>query len=138
MTEDTLDLDVQVIKYIKSQVTLPADVSVGRQDESGPGIAYIVKPTSEVKRFYNGRVRRAYAFTVMTKLPEPVDAIALLNRIIAAVEHAGSVDVRSANQSFQFVKAEMTDSPAYRSTVEDAGVDYSVYAASFKTTVIIN
>ncbi|WP_262315373.1 hypothetical protein [Lacticaseibacillus parakribbianus] len=134
----TLDLDSQVISFIKATVSLPTGIDFGRQDSSGPGVVYVIKPTNEVKRYYGGRVRRAYAFTIMTKLARPIDAIGLLSQIVDAVEHARSGDIKSANGSFQFVKAEMTDSPAYRSAVEDSGETYSVYGASFKTTIILN
>lgn len=135
---ETLDLDQRVVDYIKAHVNLPSEVSVGRQDSSGPGIAYIMTPTNEVKHFYNGRVRRSYAFSIMTKLPRPVDAIGLLNRAISVIEQAQRQDIVSSNGTFEFVKAEMTDSPGYRSAVEDAGKTYSIYAASFKTTIVIN
>lgn len=138
MDNQALDLDERVIAYIKAHVTLPTPLEAGRQDGSGPSIVYVAEPTNEVKRYFNGRVRRAYAFTIMTKLEKWQDGMSLLDRINQAMEDAKSIDIKSSNGSFQFVSAAMTASPAYKDAVEDAGVTYSIYAASFKVTAVIN
>ncbi len=138
MDKPTLDLDSRVIDFIKSNVKLPVPVEMGRQDRSGPAIVYVMEPTNEVHRYFNGRLKRAYAFTLMAKVERWTDATSLLDQINQLMEDAKPSDIKSSNGSFQYITAVMTASPSYRDAVEDDGVTYSVYAASFKVTIIIN
>ncbi|WP_270235236.1 hypothetical protein [Lacticaseibacillus suilingensis] len=138
-----LDLDDAVVKYIKSAVALPADLDMGRQDSHGPGIVYVLKATNKVTRYYGGRTKSAYAFTIMTKLEKWRDAVGLLNEIDDALRRAGRTDIKSINDSFQFVKATATDTAAFREAIKDDDKDsnaqvYSIYAQPFEVTVIIN
>lgn len=134
----TLDLDEQVSAYISAHVDLPVPLETGRQDGSGPSVVYVIEPTNEMKRFFNGRVKRAYAFTIMTKLEKWQDATGLLDSINRVMEDAKRIDIVSSNGTFQFISAQMTAAPAYKDAVEDDGVTYSIYAASFKVTAVIN
>ncbi|WP_125710081.1 hypothetical protein [Lacticaseibacillus porcinae] len=138
MDKQTLDLDDCVIAYISSHVELPAPLEMGRQDGSGASVVYVMEPTKDVKRYFNGRVKRDFAFTIMTKLEKWRDSAGLLDRINGAMEDAKRADIKSNNGSFEFISASMTNSPAYRDAVEDDGVTYSIYAASFKVTAVIN
>jgi hypothetical protein len=138
MDKPTLDLDDCVIAYISSHVELPATLEMGRQDGSGVSVVYVMEPTKDVKRYFNGRIKRDFAFTIMTKLEKWRDSAGLLDRINGAMEDAKRADIKSSNGSFEFVSASMTNSPAYRDAVEDDGVTYSIYAASFKVTAVIN
>lgn len=134
----SFDLDSKVMDYIESHVTLPVPIETGRQDQSGPAIIYIMQPMEKFTRYYNGRVKRSYAFQIAAKLPKMEQATQVLNEINDAMEQARSGDIKSGSGSFSFRNAKMTQNPSYKDTIEDAGVTYSVYAASFEVEVIIN
>lgn len=138
MDKTTLDLDDRVIAYITAHVDMPAPMEMGRQDGSGISVVYVMEPTKDVRRYFNGRVKRDFAFTIMTKLEKWRDSAGLLDHINGAMEDAKRADIKSKNNSFEFVSANMTNSPAYRDAVEDDGITYSIYAASFKVTAVIN
>ncbi|QPI89333.1 hypothetical protein I3F57_06195 [Lacticaseibacillus paracasei subsp. tolerans] len=134
----SFDLDDKVIDYIEQAVKLPVPLETGRQDQSGPAIIYIMQPMQKYTRYYNGRVKRSFAFQIAAKLPRMEEAIQVLNDINSAIERAKPGDINSASGSFCFRNAQMTQNPSYKDTIEDAGVTYSVYAASFEVEVIIN
>lgn len=134
----SFDLDDKVIDYIEQAVELPVPLETGRQDQSGPAIIYIMQPMQKYTRYFNGRVKRSFAFQIAAKLPRMEEAIQVLNDINSAIERAKPGNIKSDSGSFSFRNAQMTQNPSYKDTIEDAGVTYSVYAASFEVEVIIN
>lgn len=138
MASQELDLDDRVVEYLMQTVSFPADVDMGRQDSSGPGIVYVVDPAQEVVAYFNGRKKRTYAFTLMAKLSKWSDALNTLNAINRTMERAKPVDIKSNNGSFAFLSAQMTSNPSFKQAIEDDGVTYSIYAASFQVKILIN
>lgn len=131
----SLDLTERVLDYMMKAADIPEGVSLGRLDESGPGLQYVATANQSVKRYYNGRSRRTYAFEIAAKMETPQAAIAVLDDINRVMSDARPFQIRSENGSFKFVTAKMSATPAYKGVLEDDGVTYSVYSAAFQVEI---
>lgn len=143
-----LDLDKCVAEFINDHLDLPSELVVGQPSMHGSSIAYVMRPLQKYKTYFNGRKKRTFSFDIQAKCPFWLNSIDTLNQINDLMENAKSAQLKSENNSFQFVSAEMTHPPNFAANVTDNldivndqnnnGNIFSIYTASFEVTAIIN
>lgn len=140
--DNTLDLDLQVARYLDKTLDLYANIEMGQPSHAGSSITYIMQPLQKVKNYYNNRQKRTFAFSMQAKHPSWREAVKVLNQINLAMEHANRKLIKSSNGTFLFAGAELTLTPRYVGLVTDTNdfeaTEYAIYQATFNVTALIN
>lgn len=144
-----LDLEQQTANYINDGLNLPVELTIGQPTMHGISIVYVMRPLQKYTNYLDGRQKRTFAFDVEVKHPYWDGAINILNQIADFMERTRSYQLKSSNNSFQFVKASMKQPPHFMANVTDnldvvTGTDVSgdgifcIYGTSIEVTAIIN
>ncbi len=140
--DNTLDLDLQVARYLDKTLNLFAQIEMGQPSHAGDSITYIMQPLQKVQNYYNGRQKRTFAFSMQAKNSSWREAVKALNQINLAMQRANRNLIKSANDTFLFANAEMVLTPRYVGLVTDSkdpsAIQYAVYQATFNVTALIN
>lgn len=138
----TLDLDLQVARYLDSQLDLYSHIEMGQPSHNGNSISYIMQPLQKVKRYYDGQSKRTFAFAMQAKHTSWRTAVEVLNQINSAMEHANRHSIKSSNGTFLFVDAAMALTPQYVGLVTDTkepnATEYAIYQATFNVTALVD
>ncbi|QHJ80380.1 hypothetical protein DS831_04700 [Bombilactobacillus bombi] len=140
--DNTLDLDLQVARYLDKTLNLFAQIEMGQPSHAGNSITYIMQPLQKVKNYYNGRQKRTFSFVIQAKHSSWREAVKALNQINLAMQHANRRLIKSANDTFLFANAEMVLTPRYVGLVTDtkqpSNIEYAIYQATFNVAALIN
>lgn len=136
-----MDLDVQVANFISTHVNLFDTLTLGNVYAPGNSLSYTSQPAGPATRYYDGRRRRSFAFAITAKNVDGITCIDTLNAISNVMEQATPISIKSADGSFNFISAKMTESYKFVATVQDDDSQdaqlYSVYQGFFSVQVII-
>lgn len=139
-----LDLDQAVLQYLTDNVELYAPIELGMAYENGNTIGYTTKPDGPGTRYYNGRVRCKYAFTIDAKNQSELVAINQLSLIMQSMRKVAHNAIRSRNGTFEFIRAFTTGTPAHVATVQDTDESgkkqglYAICRGQFEVEIILN
>jgi hypothetical protein len=131
------DIEQSVLTYITNNIELPESIAFGDATTPGNSISYLMGPGSPGQRYYDGKRKKHYIFTISIKYDNSIHAVELLNEIMDLMEIQGPNNLKSLSGSFSFVNSTMRNNPTYQGLVKDGGVDRAVISGSFEITVII-
>lgn len=131
------DVERSILTYITNNIDLPEDIALGDSIKPGNSISYLMGPGSPGERYYDGRRKKHYLFTISIKDSNSLKAIELLNEIMDLMEVRGPNNLKSLSGSFYFVSSSMKNNPTYQGIVNDKGTERAVISGSFEITVII-
>lgn len=135
--ETKKDIEQSVLTYITNNIDLPERIALGDAITPGNSISYLMGPGSPGQRYYDGKRKKHYLFTISVKDDDSMEAINLLNSIMDLMEIQGPNNFKSLSGSFSFVNSSMRNNPTYQGIVNDKGTKRAVYSGSFEITVII-
>lgn len=137
MDKTKKDIEKSILTYITDNVELPENIALGDAIQPGNSISYLMGPGSPGQRYYDGKRKKHYLFTISVKDDDSMEAINLLNSIMDLMEIQGPNNFKSLSGSFSFVNSSMRNNPTYQGIVNDKGTKRAVYSGSFEITVII-
>jgi hypothetical protein len=137
MDKTKKDIEKSILTYITDNVELPENIALGDAIQPGNSISYLMGAGSPGQRYFDGKRKKHYLFTISVKDSNSLEAIGLLNEIMDVMEIEGPNKLKSLSGSFNFVSSSMRNNPTYQGMVDDNGVKRSVISGSFEVTVII-
>lgn len=137
MDKTKKDIEKSILTYITDNVELPENIALGDAIQPGNSISYLMGAGSPGQRYFDGKRKKHYLFTLSVKDSNSLEAIGLLNEIMDVMEIEGPNKLKSLSGSFHFVSSSMRNNPTYQGMVDDSGVKRAVISGSFEVTVII-
>ena len=131
------DIEKSVLTYINSNIITPRRIALGDALTPGNSISYLMGPGRPGERYYDGKRKKHYLFTISVKDNDSLEAIEYLNDIMDLMEINGPTKLKSLEGSFSFINSTMRNNPTFQGIVNDGGVQRAVYSGSFEITIII-
>lgn len=145
----SLDLAECIADRIANSLDLPGSLVMGQPTTHGQSFAYLMRALQKYTTYMDGRQKRTFAFDIQAKCSDWREANDWLDEIARLLERTRSFQLKSNNNSFEFVKATLKQPPSFVAIVTDnlndvTGKDVSgdgvfcIYRISLEITAIIN
>lgn len=123
-----MDFLDKTIDYIELNIPRASKVKVGKLSTEPSGVAIRQTPSTVTSRYVNSGAIREFAFQILVKDTDQLQAIKLLNEITSILDGLKNEDIVSSDNSFKFINCKVSTLPNY---VEETDKKEFIYTALF-------